>query len=761
MRVEDSDQIVPLVTLDNGAYVAHEPTLQWLSEQREPFSILACAGKFRTGKSFLLNRFLKMPPGKGFGVGETVQACTRGIWLCKRFLAGTDGGPRVLVLDTEGIDALDVESSHDVRIFALAVLLSSSFAFNSMSHLDEAAIQTLSLMTRVAESVSSEHHAPTLYWVLRDFALQLVDVEGKTISHGEYLEQALRTGGESKCATREAIKSVFPKRHLVTLPRPHKGDSAQRLDQKGTSALAPKFESYLNTFRSHVCTHGRPLRAGGADMTGEVYAAYVRDLVHRVQETGSIPNLEDSWSLLAKVQHAEAERTLREEMLSVAEKECPTAPESEVITWVMERCRLVLDAAPPLMKPAPSKDELHGRLAPEVIRHCRALGRMQDAAALGREAATRALVEFESSEDIQTLALPREDVINAARPHYAEAVLSKICFDVWQRASDASRRKGREEEEANNTLLLRQREAELTIKSEELEEALGRESALSEELQTQRTKVRIAQAECYVQTEETHTMFHGGSDDMEEDTAAEEEREDLERRLAEAHEERRKAEDERNRTLEETQVRLAASASREEQWKEAFETGIEELKRTSEAIRVRVERERDAALAEARNTLEQKRGIESEAEKLRALLSDAQEKSLQVHKTFLEEVRRRDAETRQTEEKRRMEHAEAHARAETSESETRGWKRRVDEIHQELSDTKEETKRFRSNAQTHVAERARMEAEREGLKEEVRRARSECETLRTANVSLENRMAVLEASSRLDAARKALGGNGM
>ena len=129
-----------------------------------------------------------------------------------------------------------------------------------------------------------------------------------------------------------------------------------------------------------------------------------------------------------------------------------------------------------------------------------------------------------------------------------------------------------------------------------------------------------------------------------------------------------------------------------------------------------------------------------------------------MHKTFLEEVRRRDAETRQAEEKRRAEHAEAHARAETAETETRGWKRRAEEMHQELGDAKEEAKRLRGGAQAHVAERARIEAERDGLKEEVRRARTECETLRAANVSLENRMAVLEASSRLDAARKTLGG---
>ena len=67
---------------------------------------------------------------------------------------GAADGPPVLVLDTEGIDALDAGSDHDVRIFALAILLCSAFVYNSTSHLDEAAMQTLSLMSRVAEALA-------------------------------------------------------------------------------------------------------------------------------------------------------------------------------------------------------------------------------------------------------------------------------------------------------------------------------------------------------------------------------------------------------------------------------------------------------------------------------------------------------------------------------------------------------------------------------------------------------------------------------
>ena len=184
------------MTFQDGKYRLHDKAVEWLVQRKKPFAVMACAGKFRTGKSFLLNRFLSNPPGKGFGVGETVQACTRGIWMCLKYVNNADeSGTDVLVLDTEGIDALDAESEHDVKVFALAVLISSVFVYNSMSHLDEAAIQALSLMTHVVDSVRGKcddqfaGHSPTFYWVLRDFALQLADASGNPMTHAQYLEK--------------------------------------------------------------------------------------------------------------------------------------------------------------------------------------------------------------------------------------------------------------------------------------------------------------------------------------------------------------------------------------------------------------------------------------------------------------------------------------------------------------------------------------------------------------------------------------------
>ena len=50
----------------------------FLSSLDSPIAIVGVAGMYRTGKSYLLNRVLLNRKG-GFGVGPTVNPCTKGI----------------------------------------------------------------------------------------------------------------------------------------------------------------------------------------------------------------------------------------------------------------------------------------------------------------------------------------------------------------------------------------------------------------------------------------------------------------------------------------------------------------------------------------------------------------------------------------------------------------------------------------------------------------------------------------------------------
>ena len=93
-----------------------------------------------------------------------------------------------MIVDTEGLGALDEDSNHDVRIFSLAILLSSYFLYNSVGSIDESALQNLSLVinltkhihikSRGGDDIDTEEYGtyfPSFMWIVRDFTLQLVD----------------------------------------------------------------------------------------------------------------------------------------------------------------------------------------------------------------------------------------------------------------------------------------------------------------------------------------------------------------------------------------------------------------------------------------------------------------------------------------------------------------------------------------------------------------------------------------------------------
>jgi hypothetical protein len=94
-------------------------------------------------------------------------------------------GKFVLVLDTEGLGAMDVNKKSDSRypivyfhrIFLLAILLASQFIYNSVGTIDENALGDLGLIVNLAKSLSDkqkhELNFPRFLWVLRDFTLQL------------------------------------------------------------------------------------------------------------------------------------------------------------------------------------------------------------------------------------------------------------------------------------------------------------------------------------------------------------------------------------------------------------------------------------------------------------------------------------------------------------------------------------------------------------------------------------------------------------
>lgn len=60
----------------------------------------------------------------------------------------------IFFLDTEGLDSIDRDSNADSKLFALSVLLSSYFIFNSLGCIDESSISQLSIITHLIQNVT-------------------------------------------------------------------------------------------------------------------------------------------------------------------------------------------------------------------------------------------------------------------------------------------------------------------------------------------------------------------------------------------------------------------------------------------------------------------------------------------------------------------------------------------------------------------------------------------------------------------------------
>lgn len=83
--------------------------IQFLRSIEGPIAVVSVAGLYRTGKSYLLNRVL-LNRSSGFGVGSTINACTKGLWCWGKTLRGQSNegeDVNIIIIDTEGIGALD------------------------------------------------------------------------------------------------------------------------------------------------------------------------------------------------------------------------------------------------------------------------------------------------------------------------------------------------------------------------------------------------------------------------------------------------------------------------------------------------------------------------------------------------------------------------------------------------------------------------------------------------------------------------------
>ena len=315
---------IPFVTFENGKFVINEEAKKLLSQKsNDNLGIISLVGKYRTGKSFLLNRvILERNKNLGFGVAPTIRPCTKGIWIWSDPLiinnVHNPGPFPAYLIDTEGLGAYDEEINHDSKIFLIAVLISSLFIYNSFGAIDENQVSNLSFVLDLSKTIKIKSvqiedneeelakYFPTLLWLLRDFSLKLEDKNGNVITEKQYLENALRelsgltNSIEEKNRIRNLIRAYFPERDCFVMVRPTENEEdLQNLQNLPDNKFRKEFLEQSKIFKNKVFKKTKPKRLNGKALTGAMLVEFVQNIIDSIN-AGCIPVIEDSWRYIMK-----------------------------------------------------------------------------------------------------------------------------------------------------------------------------------------------------------------------------------------------------------------------------------------------------------------------------------------------------------------------------------------------------------------------------------------------------------------------------
>lgn len=330
---------VPFLQADaSGKFHVQAQAAKILSGIKGRLVVIAVAGPYRTGKSFLLNRLIEAN-GAGFQVGNTVNACTKGIWLWGEPIYDAKSDRTYVFMDTEGLNSTGENVTYDTHIFALSVLLSSVFVYNTLNTITESSLEELELVAECSKMIrfrpskpahgnkkggsegkqnhsssssssSSDEvdkevaeHFPALTWVLRDFSLNLLDKHGDPITPNEYLENALKPlpsnykGASEKNRIRKTITSCFLKRECRPLVRPVETETDLRtVNSLPRSRIRPEFEAAVAAMRDvfHDPLRTADKQVAGRSVNGDALVGLAHEYCAALNE-GRMPEILSAW----------------------------------------------------------------------------------------------------------------------------------------------------------------------------------------------------------------------------------------------------------------------------------------------------------------------------------------------------------------------------------------------------------------------------------------------------------------------------------
>ena len=295
----------------NGKFTINPEALDILKGLNGNVAVVNCVGPYRSGKSLLLNLFLKVKDG--FKVGNTEKSCTRGIWMWNNPIKHTNenGEFYLIFMDTEGIGSpSDSDKNKDNKIFILSLLLSSVFIYNTKGVIDRNSINTLGMMNQLSKYINSDaiedSNLPDFIWALRDYQYALKDANPTKDLEDLLKSQNARNGDEiiEIQFIQDNIKKAFRSLECYYFPFPIDSgidgmtyeETMRNLDRIDVKKLRSDFLDQVKSLHASIQTKLKPKSVNSTPLPALAFSKYIETVVERLNNNQVISIIDSSVS---------------------------------------------------------------------------------------------------------------------------------------------------------------------------------------------------------------------------------------------------------------------------------------------------------------------------------------------------------------------------------------------------------------------------------------------------------------------------------
>ncbi|XP_049850456.1 guanylate-binding protein 1-like [Schistocerca gregaria] len=336
---------------DHSMLLLNATNMKYLAEIDKPIAVVSVVGPLHSGKSFLMNQLLNRT--NGFELGPTTMPKTRGLWMWKNpikiekrrdqkeiakseshFHRSTNNLNEneyyLLLLDSEGLYASQVNEIYDAKIFAISTLLSSYIIYNSVKFVDQASIDALRLLVKrshlfelrmeLREKVEEEEEEgvylgwlkesgrhlkmPKLLWVIQDF----VQVMEKDQSPKEWLNSmmAINREEDDDDDAKKPFDQVFREIDCYTLFLPqYEKHKLVRLDLIEPYELLEEYKRDMEGLRKKVFEEAPIKEDEEGECDGARLSRWLQRLVLAANK-GMFPEVPSMWTSFQRLQKKKA-----------------------------------------------------------------------------------------------------------------------------------------------------------------------------------------------------------------------------------------------------------------------------------------------------------------------------------------------------------------------------------------------------------------------------------------------------------------------